>query len=206
MSVRRYLIIVLPAIAVWLLVTGCYTKLYRPSVNGPPEAMASETLYDRYDSSAIDTTRAREDIWSETYPGGYDYYDRYDRYDRWNWWGRPRMRTRWGFDFYNYSPPYYWGYYGWEDYYGYPWWYSRYGDHRYWYPYSTGGTPGEPPSKRPFGRRGSGERESPPPTVTRPPSSTPSYVGSHGTPPPSRPAKSEGTKTKGQRSFGRRKR
>ena len=204
---RRTLLIALPAVLVWLFVTGCYTKLYRPGFNGPPETMTSETLYERYDSSAIDTTLERTDVFGETYPGG---YDNYDRYDRWDTWGRYRPRTRWGFDFYNYSPPYYSGYYGWEDYYGYPWWYSY--DHGYWGGRGGGGTvaPGEPPSKRPFGRRDGGDSGGSPPSVSPPPSSPPppSRVAPPSTPStPTRPAKATPKKSsKGkQRDFGRRK-
>ncbi len=203
---RRTLLIAIPAVLVWLFVTGCYTKLYRPGFNGPPETMSSETLYERYDSSAIDTTLERTDVFGETYPGYNDYYD---RYDRWDTWGRYRPRTRWGFDFYHYSPPYYSGYYGWEDYYGYPWWYSY--DRGYWGG-SGGGTaaPGEPPSKRPFGRRDSGDSGSSPPSVSPPPSSPPpaSRVAPPSTPStPTRPSKDTPKKDdKGkQRDFGRRK-
>ncbi len=200
MPARRYAILLLPAVAIWFLLTGCYTQFYRSSVNGTPESMSAETLYDRYDSSAIDTTLTKK----ETYPGGYS--SGYDYYDRWDLWGRPRIGTRWGFDFYNYSPPYYWGYYGWEDYYGYPWWYSWYGDD-YWYRYpTTPGAPGEPPSKRPFGRRDGEDRSSPPPTSVSRPSSPPSYASPPSTPAPSRPSGSDAKKTKGQRDFGRKKR
>jgi hypothetical protein len=201
MPARRYAILLLPALAVWLLMTGCYTQFYRASVNGPPEAISAETLYDRYDSSAVDTTLTK----GESYPGGYS--SGYDYYDRWDLWGRPRFQTRWGFDFYNYSPPYYWGYYGWEDYYGNPWWYSGYYDS--WYPYgtTTPGTPAEPPSKRPFGRRDGENSSSPPPSsVTRPSNPPPSYASPPSTPAPSRPSGSEAQKSKGQRDFGRRKR
>ena len=143
MFARRYFLWAIGAIAAWLFVVGCFTQLYRPTVNGTPEAMSSETLYDRYDSSAIDTTLKKE----ESYPSaGTDYYD------RWDSWGRSRPMTRWGYDFYNYSPPYYSGYYGWEDYYGNPWWYSGYYDYWNGYPVGTG-APSEPASKRPFGRR-----------------------------------------------------
>lgn len=193
---RRYILMVIPAVLLWLFVTGCYTKLYRAGINGPPEGMYSETLYDRYDSSAIDTTLTKDDVFPDTYPSGYDYYDRWDR------WGRYRPRTRWGFDFYNYSPPYYWGYYGWEDYYGYPWWHSHRGG--YW---GYGGgtvTPGEPPSKRPVGRRDEGRRGSPPSVEapSRPPPAT--HVSTPPKSSPSRPPKPK--KENKQRNFGRRKR
>jgi len=196
MFAKRYFLWAIAAIAVWLLVVGCYTQFYRPTVNGTPEAISSETLYDRYDSSAIDTTLTKD----ESYPGtGYDYYD------RWDYWGRPRSMTRWGFDFYNYSPPYYWGYYGWEDYYGYPWWHSGYYD--YWWGYRPGtGSPGEPPSKRPFPRRENTGGSSP--SVEPPPSPPPAHVAPHGGgSTPSRPSKESPKKDdKQQRDFGRKRR
>lgn len=135
----------LPAVlivAASLLLAGCYTKFYRPGMEmGEGEY---GTLYDRYDSTAIDTTLTAED-W-----GGGDYYP--DTYDSWYYWGRPRGVTRWGFDFYNFSPGYYWSYYGYYDYYGVPWWHNSYRNYPWWY--SDGGryTPSEPPSQRPGGR------------------------------------------------------
>ena len=45
---RRYILMVIPAVLLWLFVTGCYTKLYRAGVNGPPEGGYSDAPYDRY--------------------------------------------------------------------------------------------------------------------------------------------------------------
>ena len=129
-----------------LVSSGCYTKLYRPGMetDGP---FSSNTLYNRYDSSAIDTTLLREDWIRDYYPD-----------DGWSYWGGYRdsyHHPRWGFDFYNFSPGYYSSYYGYYDYYGSPWWY-RNNYHRPWYygggGYGGGGDIGEPPSQR-DGRR-----------------------------------------------------
>jgi len=136
------------SVFVMLLSSGCYTKFYRPGMemDGP---FSSNELYNRYDSSAIDTTLTREDYIQDYYPESGGWYD----------WGSYRNypRTRWGFDFYNFSPGYYHSYYGYYDYYGSPWW-SRngYGNNNWWYRggghggYNT--SPGEPPSQR-DGRR-----------------------------------------------------
>jgi hypothetical protein len=132
-----------------LLSSGCYTKFYNPNmeINGPYSA---NELYSRYDSSAIDTTLTREDWAPEYYPdNGWNNSGGYYSYPR----------TRWGFDFYNFSPGYYNSYYGYYDYYGSPWWYNdRYDNNSWWYRHGGGyygggtGAPGEPPSQR-DGRR-----------------------------------------------------
>jgi hypothetical protein len=134
----------IPLLALFtLLSAGCYTKFYRPGMetagNGP-----YDTLYNRNDSTAIDTTLTADTS---------TYYDTYP--DRWYYWGRPRGYTRWGFDFYNFSPDYYWSYYGYNDYYGTPWWYD-WNTPWYWRNYPWGGSGGvaEPPSRRPGGGRG----------------------------------------------------
>ncbi len=197
---RRYIFFAIPAVVLWLFVTGCYTKLYRSGINGTQDTYSNDILYDRYDSSAIDTSLTKDDVFPDTYPTGYDYYN---YYDRWDTWGRYRPRTRWGFDFYSYSPPYYSGYYGWEDYYGYPWWYSW--DRGYWHGGGgTPGTPGEPPSKRPVGRRDESPQNPPPSSVepTRPPPV--SHVDTPSSSTPSRPAQQKSENK--QRDFGRRKR
>ena len=136
------------SVFVMLLSSGCYTKFYQPGMEmeGP---FSSNELYSRYDSSAIDTTLTREDYIQDYYPGNNGWYD----------WGSYRNypHTRWGFDFYNFSPGYYHTYYGYYDYYGTPWW-NRYGYNRgnnWWYRGyggGHGGTPGEPPEQR-EGRR-----------------------------------------------------
>jgi hypothetical protein len=134
--------ILFSAVLLSLLTAGCYTKFYRPDMEqagrGP-----YDTLYDRYDSTAIDTTLTKPEA-TETYPE--------DNYG-WSYWGRPRGYTRWGFDFNNFSPDYYWTYYGYYDYYSRPWW-DRYYD-PWWY-WGGGGSiaPSEPPSQRDYGRRG----------------------------------------------------
>ncbi|MCB9367278.1 MAG: hypothetical protein H6506_02085 [Calditrichaeota bacterium] len=130
-----------------ILSTGCYTKLYRPGMEdmGP---FSQSTLYNRYDSTAIDTTLTKPET-VDVYPNNYnDYYG-------WSSWGRPRGYTRWGFDFDRFSPNYYWSYYGYYDYYGRPWWqdWNRY-NNPWWYYGGGSGEPGEPPSQRP-GRRSS---------------------------------------------------
>lgn len=139
-----------------LATTGCYTKLYRPGMEQAGTGPYGQ-IYNRYDSSAIDTTLTEKE---------YQSYDTYPYYDNWSYWGRPRGRTLWGFDFYNYSPDYYWSYYGYYDYYGRPWWDSWY-NRGYWgsYPYYGGsGGPAEPPSRQPGDRgRGGGSYGTPPP-------------------------------------------
>lgn len=174
---RRITLVLLPAALLAFLATGCYTKLYRP---GMEQMGQDQTLYERYDSTAIDTTLIAEELERDTYTP----YN-----DDWSYWGQ-RRPTRWGFDFYNWTPGYYYGYYGYNDYYGSPWWYN------YWDPwYGPGGqpgVPGEPPSKREGGRRqrnsggsgGSGAVAAP----AAPPASTPTY-GNPSPPPPASPPK-----------------
>ena len=134
-----------------------------------------DSLYNRYDSTAIDTTLTKPEI-VDTYPntGTYDDYG-------WSNWGRPRGRTLWGFDFYNYSPGYYWTYYGFYDYYSRPWW-DRYYDPWWYWGWNGSGTPAEPPSQRDYGRRGNagsgGGYQAPPPS---------GGGGGYNTPPPSSP-------------------
>jgi len=141
--------ILLLAAALGLVITstGCYTKLYRPGMEdaGP---FSSQSLYNRYDSTAIDTTLTKPEV-ADSYPdyGNYDYYG-------WSQWGRPRGYTRWGFDFDRFSPNYYWSYYGYYDYYSRPWWHDWNNRNPWWYGPGTPGAPGEPPSQRP-GRRSS---------------------------------------------------
>lgn len=135
------------SIFVMLVSSGCYTKFYRPGMemDGP---YSSSELYNRYDSSAIDTTLTKGDYFPDYYPDNSWYYSGgYMTYPR----------TRWGFDFYNFSPGYYQSYYGYYDYYGTPWW-NRYDYNRnnWWYRGGYGGgyntSPGEPPEQR-DGRR-----------------------------------------------------
>lgn len=128
-----------------MLTAGCYTKMYRPEGERMGQAGPYDQIYNRYDSTAIDTTLTRPEI-TDVYPQE-DY--------GWYSWGRPR--TRWGFDFYNYSPGYYWTYYGYYDYYSVPWW-NRYYDPWYGWGWAPPSGPSEPPSQRDYGRRGrSGE-------------------------------------------------
>ena len=136
--------------------TGCYTKLYRPGMedNGP---VSMGSLYNRYDSTAIDTTLTKPET-VDVYPNYDPYY-----YDNWSAWGRPRGYTRWGFDFNRFSPNYYWGYYGYYDYYGRPWWQDWHHNHGGGWWGGTPGAPGEPPSTRP-GRR-STDTAIPPSTI-----------------------------------------
>lgn len=163
--------ILLSAVLLSLLTAGCYTKFYRPDMEragrGP-----YDTLYNRYDSTAIDTTLTEPEYTGTTYPD--------DNYG-WSYWGRPRGRTRWGFDFNNFSPDYYWTYYGYYDYYSRPWW-DRYYDPWWYWGWNGQGTPQEPPSQRDYGRRsqpGGGSNVAPPPA---PPSG-----GSYTNPPPPPP-------------------
>lgn len=157
----------IPVLALALLTAGCYTKFYRPGMERPDAAYSQ--LYNRYDSTAIDTTLTRED-WSapDTYPES-------PYYNNWSYWGWRRGYPRWGFDFYNFSPDYYWSYYGYNDYYGTPWWHTPYWDPWYRGPgwYNQG--PGEPPSQRERGRRepggiggGPNAAPAPPPAVANP--------------------------------------
>ena len=140
-----------------LLTAGCYTKFYRPDMEqagrGP-----YDSLYNRYDSTAIDTTLTKPEI-TDTYPNNDDY--------GWSTWGRPRGYTRWGFDFNNFTPDYYWTYYGYYDYYSRPWW-DRYNDPWWYWGWNGNGTPAEPPSQRDYGRRGhpqdGGGYQAPPPS------------------------------------------
>jgi len=136
------------------LTAGCYTKLYRPE--GAPMGARGpyDQIYSRYDSTAIDTTLTKPEV-SDVYPE--------DDYG-WSYWGRSRY-PRWGFDFWNFSPSYYWTYYGYYDYYAVPWW-SRYYDPWYNGGWAPPAAPGEPPSQRNYGRRerpsGSGGSYAPP--------------------------------------------
>lgn len=45
---RRYIFMVIPAVLLCLFVTGCYTKLYRLGINGPPEDTYYEPPDHRY--------------------------------------------------------------------------------------------------------------------------------------------------------------
>lgn len=175
--------VMLPAIVLTLLTAGCYTKFYRPGMEQGSGPFGQ--IYNRYDSSAIDTTLTKPE-----YQGYTTYYPEYQIYDDWYDWGRPRhQRTRWGFDFYNFSPDYYWSYYGYYDYYGTPWWRSWY-DPYYWrYPYwGHSAEPVEPPSKRPGdrGRFDGGGSSYSAPSVSG--SSGGSYANPPAAPPPSSPA------------------
>ena len=169
--------LLIPAILILFLVSGCYTQFYRPGMeqaNRPQQA----TLYNRYDSTAIDTT-LRADTTYDEYP-----------YDSWYDWGRPVPYPNggpiWGWDYY--TPPYYWDYSGYNNYYGVPWWYN--------YPYYNGYNGGryyggiaEPPSQRNGGRShdnsGSGSYVAPPPasgapTYAAPAPSSPPPQGNNG--------------------------
>ncbi len=152
---RTRLLLLTATLGLMILSTGCYTKLYRPGMedNGP---FSSNSLYNRYDSTAIDTTLTK--------PETVDVYPSYDPYynDSWSYWGRPRGYTRWGFDFDRFSPNYYRSYYGYYDYYSRPWWHDWHHRYPHWGP-GTPGAPGEPPSQRP-GRRSS-EATAPPPVI-----------------------------------------
>ncbi|MBU0510022.1 hypothetical protein KKH27_14455 [bacterium] len=172
--------IVIPAVLLMLLTAGCYTKFYHPGMERDGTGPYSQ-IYNRYDSTAIDTTLTKPE---------YEGYDSYPYYDNWSYWGRPRGRTLWGFDFYNFSPDYYWSYYGYYDYYGTPWWYSRNDPWYWWYPNPGGsGVPAEPPSKRPglMGRpEGGGNYGAPPPA--------PPGGGTYARPPENQPPPSDGAK------------
>lgn len=163
---------ILFAAVLGVLTAGCYTKLYRP--DGAPTGQRGpyDELYSRYDSSAIDTT-----LIAPEYDSSYD-----DDYG-WYYWGHQRRYPRWGFDFWSYSPGYYWTYYGFYDYYAVPWW-NRYYDpwNRWnWVPPSG---PAEPPSQRDFGRRGRGSGTEGGPYGAPPPSSGGGYAQPAPPPPP----------------------
>lgn len=160
-----------PVLALAVLTTGCYTKFYRSGMEQPGSPYGQ--IYNRHDSTAIDTTLTRED-WA-----GPDTYPESSYYNNWSSWGWRRGYPRWGFDFNNFSPDYYWSYYGYNDYYSTPWWYNS-----YWDPWHRGpgwyyGSPGEPPSQRERGRRepggigGSPSAPPPPPSVASPSSPAP---------------------------------
>lgn len=181
-----------------VLSTGCYTKLYNPNMEdqGP---FSSNSLYNRYDSTAIDTTLTKPET-VDVYPG-YGYYDNYG----WSQWGRPRGYTRWGFDFDRFSPDYYRSYYGYYDYYGRPWWHNWNNNHHWWGGGGSGGV-SEPPSQRP-GRRSSdvnappavgGGGYSAPPSYSQP---APVIQPVKPTPPPTEktPTQDSGQKRNGKR-------
>ncbi len=165
---------ILLAAVLALLTAGCYTKLYRPEGMAMDQRGPYDQIYNRYDSTAIDTTLT---------PPEYSYPE--DDYG-WYYWGQSRY-PRWGFDFWNYSPGYYWSYDGFYDYYGTPWW-SRYSDPWYHWGWSPPSEPQEPPSQRNFGRRerpsGSGGDYAPPPSG----GSGGGYAPPQSTPPPASPS------------------
>jgi hypothetical protein len=178
-----------------LLTAGCYTQFYRPGMERVAQGPYDQ-LYNRNDSTAIDTTLTQDTTAYEPTPY-YGYSSPY--YDNWHYWGRPR--TRWGFDFNSFDPAYYWSYYGFYDYYGVPWWNGYYDPWYGWqYPGWGGGGAGTPPTKRPGGRRdhatGGGGTYAAPPAAP----SSPTYV----TPTPSNPPPSSGST--GQQSGGEQKR
>jgi hypothetical protein len=175
----------IPAAAVLFLTAGCYTQFYRPTMEGARSAAEQSSLYNRYDSTAIDTT-LREDTSGV--------YDRYPEDYGWNSWGRPRGYTRWGFDFNNFDPSYYWSYYGYYDYYGRPWWYNYYDSNRGWWAPNppTSGVPSEPPSKR---RARQGEATSPGSNYA--PAPPPSAPPSNAQPAPSTPPSDNGNSNNG---------
>jgi hypothetical protein len=177
----RFTIGFIGAAAVLVLFSaGCYTQLYRPEMETARQRQQA-MLYNRYDSTAIDTTLRRDTT-------AYDPQPYTDYNYGWNAWGgyRPH-RTRWGFDFDRFDPSYYWSYYGYYDYYARPWWDDWYDPYWGWghYPGSGGSSPGEPPSRRPVGRRdrdsgGGGATYSAPPPASNPAYSAPA------TPPPAK--------------------
>jgi hypothetical protein len=193
-------ILIVPVILLPLLLAGCYTQFYRPGMeqggNGP-----YGTLYNRYDSTAIDTTLTPPE------PGEMQSYPPVEDYG-WQYWGRPRGYTRWGFDFNNFEPDYYSSYYGYFDYYGRPWWNSYYNPgYGGWYGGNNGyGVPAEPPSKRGAGRgrdegQPAGGGYSPPPAPPAgggyaPAPASPTPQGGGATPAPATP-------DDGKRSGGR---
>jgi hypothetical protein len=183
-----------------LLTAGCYTQFYRPGMERVAQGPYDQ-LYNRNDSTAIDTTLQQDTTAYE--PSPYPYYGGYasPTYDSWYYWGRPR--TRWGFDFNGFDPAYYWSYYGYYDYYGVPWWNGYYDPWYGWqYPGWNGGGSGIPPTKRPGGRRdhsssgGSGTYAEPQPAPSSPTYSNPT---------PSNPPPSSGGSS-GQQSGGDQKR
>lgn len=182
-------LLLIPTALFIFLIAGCYTQMYRPDME-PANRRQQATLYNRYDSTAIDTTLA---------PDTTDYYETYPDYG-WNDWGRPRQGPIWGWDYNSYMPDYYWGYYGYDSYYGVPWWHNWYDPY---YPYNPGGGggPAEPPSKR-GGRRShdtSGGSYATPPASsgTSPAYATPPPAPS--TPPQNGAAKTDDGKRSGKR-------
>ena len=166
----RYLLI--PAALFLFVFSGCYTQLYRPDMESSHRQQQA-TLYDRYDSTAIDTTLRRDTT---------DYY--YGSYPDPGWygWGRPRQEPIWGWDNSYSMPGYYGDYYGYDNYYGTPWWYGYGPGYPNYHGNYGNGVPAEPPSKRSGGRRshdGGGSYANPPaapanpPTYANPPASTP---------------------------------
>ena len=182
-------LLTIPAAAFMLLIAGCYTQLYKPGME--QASRQQETLYNRYDSTAIDTT-LREDTTQ--------YYGAYPD-PGWYYWGRARHYPMWGTDYDYYTPDYYWGYSGYDNYYGTPWWYGYGGYGRGYGGGGYGGSPSEPPSKRGGHRShdngGSGSYAAPPAA----PGGSPSYAN----PPsqPSTPPPSSGSTDDGKRA-GRR--
>jgi hypothetical protein len=185
----KYIRLLIPAALFVFLFAGCYTQLYKPDMERTASPQQA-SLYNRYDSTAIDTSLRRDT--TQYYPGYPEDYG-------WSYWGRPRLGPIWGFD--NYMPDYYWGYYGYNNYYGTPWWYNWYQPN---YPYYPGGNGGlaEPPSKRPSGRShdtGGGSYAPPPPSssggatapVYAPPPSQPSN-------PPANPPQDDGKRSGGR--------
>lgn len=183
----KHKVLVSMLVAAVTLLTGCYTQFYKPGMEqagrGPYDA-----IYNRYDSTAIDTTLTKPEV-VDQYPD--------TQYDNWNYWGRPR--TRWGFDFYNYDPGYYNSYYGYYDYYSVPWWHNSWYNPGWWYGPWNPGTPGEPDQPRDRGRRdygaGIGGTLDPAPggTITTP--TTPVQP----TNPPKQEPKKEDNKREGRR-------
>jgi hypothetical protein len=185
MRYQHFLIV--PVILLPLLLAGCYTQFYKPGMEGNGNGPYG-TLYNRYDSTAIDTNLTPPEPGSQSYPPEESY--------GWQYWGRPRGYTRWGFDFNNFEPDYYWSYYGYYDYYGRPWWDTYYvPGYGGWGGYYGNGVPAEPPSKREAGRSrdgGGGSGYAPPPAqggyVAPAPAPAPAPSGGGAAAPAQKPA------------------
>jgi hypothetical protein len=157
-------ILVAAVISFGVVMMGCYTMLTHPIVAEPLPARADSLQHSDTETPAGEMQSSTGQVsCTACHNAQYDHAYHRHYWDDWGWY-----------------PSYYYGYVGWNRYYWRPWWYDYNYPPYWWYDPGGGGggSPGEPPSKREFGRRefGSPAGEMPvynPPPTQQPASQTP---------------------------------